>query len=816
MKKKRKFTKILTWFITFAMLFLLAVPGTVLAEGEEPTSGEPPPAEETDAVEEEAPAGEEAVSPEQPAADETTAEEPAAEPTAEEEGSEGSQPLGEVVEAMDAGDVVIVDGEGNAVPLASVEAAEVLLAPDPIGCPPGVTPTWMGGTGAGCTTNYISIQEAIDDVKVIDGWTVYVQSGTYNENVKLYKSISLIGQNKATTIIQPTSGPGVFIRADNTLIKNFTIDTSSWGLDFDGGSGYLPAVVTGGIENTTIENVDLTNNTLEGIFIGNGAQVDGLTVTKSKLNSNLNGIGISGGTTTADNIVIKNSEMNSNKNHGVMILGGAKVGSVIIRNSEMNENSKQGVMVQTGADVSLLRITNSDIFNNKGAGLAVNNAKVNKLQIYDTTLDGNNEHGLYLYKATIGSLKSSGSSYDNTTKWQGVHIESSNIGPAEFYSGSISGNKGMGFVTKTSTIKSLDIWNNDIFNNKQSGLLLTGKFDNFLWIDDNSFSGNGWEDIDLGYGAWAGGPITVNGETRIYGNNKFAGGAWNAIWVESSSSFAKTPMINYNWIDGPGWAIVNLGEIPLNAEYNYWGCDGGVGTSGCKKVGGAGWGASSNTDTDPWIMDPDADDIYSTNDGTDGWAWDVYIGLYDNCPATYNPDQLDSDGDGIGDMCDPTPYPPTPPGPGAGAGPGPGQFAGPGPLIPVTGGELVELSCAIANTLELPSGDAVILNQILCGYEASLDQELEETLPGEMPEGNTFTSGMTLVVLLDGDTVETISPNTLTVQFVIPAGMEGSDFAILAWDAETGSWVEVGGVTVSGGFVTVTVDYPGTFVLVTS
>lgn len=53
-----------------------------------------------------------------------------------------------------------------------------------------------------------------------------------------------------------------------------------------------------------------------------------------------------------------------------------------------------------------------------------------------------------------------------------------------------------------------------------------------------------------------------------------------------------------------------------------------------------------------WVYLEEAEVTDIDGDG-DGILDDV-----DNCPDTYNPDQLDSDNDGIGDFCDDTPFPP--------------------------------------------------------------------------------------------------------------------------------------------------------------
>jgi parallel beta-helix repeat protein len=75
--------------------------------------------------------------------------------------------------------------------------------------------------------DYFTIQEAIDAPETLSGHTIKVDAGTYYENVAVYKSISLIGENRSTTIIDGNrTGTVVYVTANNVIIQNFTIQNS--------------------------------------------------------------------------------------------------------------------------------------------------------------------------------------------------------------------------------------------------------------------------------------------------------------------------------------------------------------------------------------------------------------------------------------------------------------------------------------------------------------------------------------------------------------------------------------------------------------
>jgi parallel beta-helix repeat protein len=105
--------------------------------------------------------------------------------------------------------------------------------------------------------NYTTIQEAIDANETLNGQTIFVDSGEYNETVLIDKSIQLIGENSSDTIINATydlSNPPDFVDA----LVNITagnVEMSGFNLAAD---WYFIGISASSCSNITIEDNKIT------------------------------------------------------------------------------------------------------------------------------------------------------------------------------------------------------------------------------------------------------------------------------------------------------------------------------------------------------------------------------------------------------------------------------------------------------------------------------------------------------------------------------------------------------------------------------
>ncbi|HET9906224.1 MAG TPA: hypothetical protein VFQ23_06275, partial [Anaerolineales bacterium] len=103
-------------------------------------------------------------------------------------------------------DLVVLDENGQALPLTSQEALNTILETDPMWCPAGVLPG-----GVGCTTNFATINLLIADM--------IANTGTYDEN----------------GIIYFTSTPGSSFSLTSTTLNTDYTTLSNFNLTLQGG-----------------------------------------------------------------------------------------------------------------------------------------------------------------------------------------------------------------------------------------------------------------------------------------------------------------------------------------------------------------------------------------------------------------------------------------------------------------------------------------------------------------------------------------------------------------------------------------------------
>jgi len=172
--------------------------------------------------------------------------------------------------------------------------------------------------------------------------------------------------------------------------------------------------------------------------------------------------------------------------------------------------------------------------------------------------------------------------------------------------------------------------------------------------------------------------------------------------------------------------------------------------------------------------------------------------------------------------------------------PASGGAGAPAPLstsfIPVTGEKVVDLVCGTLSTLQTPNGMKAEFLSVLCGYRVSFNDDLANTLPGNLT--GTFTHGVTLQIFVHGTPLKLVPENaSVRISFPMPKDSKASDYTVLYWNMDlnngAGGWMELplaagklnpdnpqdarqvlSGLQFGNGFAQITINFPGTFVIV--
>jgi parallel beta-helix repeat protein len=122
--------------------------------------------------------------------------------------------------------------------------------------------------------NYLNIQEAINHAS--PGDTIFVKAGTYNESVVVNKTLSLVGENMATTILNGTSSvPMMIVEANNVNVSGFAfrgwsspniVVNSTTGVNIAENSIIFNAV---GIDVENSSSATMENNVINGSGLDN-------------------------------------------------------------------------------------------------------------------------------------------------------------------------------------------------------------------------------------------------------------------------------------------------------------------------------------------------------------------------------------------------------------------------------------------------------------------------------------------------------------------------------------------------------------------
>ena len=190
--------------------------------------------------------------------------------------------------------------------------------------------------------DYPTIQEAINHA--YDGDTIFVRAGTYYEHLTIDKSLSLIGENRSTTVIDGSmTGSSIVVTANNVMINGFTLQRSWYGISLSESS--FNVISKNIISNTgygislhksafnKISQNTILNNTIGLVLLTQSSyNIIGKNIIKNNTNSGID-IGYSSYNTIIGNDIFWNDR-------GILLVGSKTTENRIVANRIFNNGGK--------------------------------------------------------------------------------------------------------------------------------------------------------------------------------------------------------------------------------------------------------------------------------------------------------------------------------------------------------------------------------------------------------------------------------------------------------------------------------------------